>query len=78
MASMQQIKKVILNVAGNPESGIVVQYAERWAVAIAALDSEIPYHPEPKDGDRDVMVQDGTPLERPIKETRITKPTEQR
>lgn len=78
MASMQEIKKVILDVAGNPESGIVVQYAQQWAIAIASLDTDTPYNPEAKDGDRDGMVQDGTPFERPAKETRVTKPTEKR
>jgi len=78
MAKMQDIKKVILDVAGNPESGVVAEYAEKWAIAIASLDSETPYNPEAKDGDRDGMVQDGTPFERPAKETRVTKPTEKR
>jgi len=78
MANMADIKKVILDVAGNPESGVVAEYAEKWAIAIASLDSETPYNPEAKDGDRDGMVQDGTPFERPAKETRVTKPTEKR
>lgn len=78
MASMQEIKKVILDVAGNPESGIVVQYADKWAIAIASLDTETPYNPDARDGDGDGMVQDGTPFERPVKETRVTKPTEKR
>jgi hypothetical protein len=78
MAKMEQIKKVILDVAGNPETGVVAEYAERWAIAIASLDTETPYNPAAKDGDRDGMVQDGTPFERPAKETRVTKPTETR
>ena len=78
MANMAQIKQVILDVAGNPESGVVAEYAEKWAIAIASLDSETPYNPNAKDGDRDGMVQDGTPFERPVKETRVTKPTEMR
>lgn len=78
MANIAQIKQVILDVAGNPESGVVAEYAEKWAVAIASLDSETPYDPNAKDGDRDGMVQDGTPFERPAKETRVTKPTEKR
>ena len=78
MANMEQIKKVILDVAGNPESGVVAEYAEKWAIAIASLDSDTPYDPNAKDGDRDGMVQDGTPFERPAKETRVTKPTETR
>lgn len=78
MASMIEIKKVILDVAGNPESGVVVQYAEKWAIAIASLDTDIPYKVDARDGDGDGMVQDGTPFERPLKETRVTKPTEKR
>ena len=78
MANMAQIKQVILDVAGNPEAGVVAEYAEKWAIAIASLDSETPYDPNAKDGDRDGMVQDGTPFERPAKETRVTKPTEMR
>jgi len=78
MAKMEEIKKVILDVAGNPETGVVAEYAERWAIAIASLDTETPYNPAAKDGDRDGMVQDGTPFERPAKETRVTKPTETR
>lgn len=78
MANIAQIKQVILNVAGNPESGVVAEYAEKWAIAIASLDSDTPYDPNAKDGDRDGMVQDGTPFERPAKETRVTKPTEKR
>lgn len=77
MASIEQIKNTILGVAGNPESGIVAEYAERWAIAIAALDTKTPYTPKADEGDRDAMVQDG-PFERPSKETRVTKPTEKR
>lgn len=78
MASINEIKKVILDVAGNPESGVVAEYAEKWAIAIASLDSETPYNPNARDADGDGMVQDGTPFERPAKETRVTKPTEKR
>lgn len=78
MASKEEIKKVILEVAGNPESGIVRDYADQWAIAIASLDSDTPYKPNAKDGDGDGKVQDGTPHERPVKETRVTKPTETR
>ena len=78
MANIAQIKQVILDVAGNPESGVVAEYAEKWAIAIASLNSDTPYDPNAKDGDRDGMVQDGTPFERPAKETRVTKPTEKR
>lgn len=56
MATKEQIKKAILAVAGNPDSGIVAEYADRWADAIVKLD-------EP---------------EEPVKEVRVTKPTETR
>jgi hypothetical protein len=78
MAKMEEIKKVILDVAGNPESGVVAELAEQWAIAIVSLDSKTPYNPDARDGDGDGMVQDGTPFERPVKETRVTKPTETR
>jgi hypothetical protein len=78
MANMEEIKAVILDVAGNPETGLVAELAEQWAIAIASLDTEIPYKADARDGDGDGMVQDGTPFERPIKETRVTKPTETR
>lgn len=78
MATKDQIKKVILDVAGNPEVGVIAEYAEKWAIAIASLDSETPYRADAKDGDGDGMVQDGTDFERPKKEVRVTKPAEKR
>jgi hypothetical protein len=39
MATKEQIKKTILEVAGNPESGVVAEFAEVWADAIVAIDS---------------------------------------
>ena len=42
MASRDEIKKTILSVAGNPESGVVKQYADSWADAIVALDTPEP------------------------------------
>lgn len=78
MANKDDIKKVILDVAGNPDSGVVAQYAEQWAIAIASLDTDTPYVSGAIDGDRDGKVQDGTPFERPAKETRTTKPGETR
>lgn len=71
MANKAEIKKAILAVAGNPETGIVREYADRWAEAIVALDDETP-HPS-KEGS---VAQEGTPFERAKKETRVTKPTE--
>lgn len=74
MASKEQIKQVILDIAGNPESGPIASLADAWATAIVSLDTDTPYDPKAKDGDRDGKVQDGTPFERPAKETRVTKP----
>lgn len=78
MANRDQIKKVILDVAGNPESGIVVQLAEKWADAIASLDTPQPYTPGAKDADGDGSVQDGTKFERLATEKRVTKVAETR
>lgn len=79
MAKFEDIKAVILDVAGNPTSGVVAEYADKWAAAIVSLDSPVAYDLDARDGDGDGMVQDGTPHERPAKkETRITKPTETR
>lgn len=78
MASFEQVKATILDVAGNPTSGVVAEYADAWAAAIVSIDEEIPYKLDARDGDGDGMVQDGTKFERPEKETRITKPAETR
>lgn len=78
MATKAEIKKVILAVAGNPESGTIFQLADAWADAIASLDTDTPYNPNARDGDGDGKVQDGTAHERPAKETRVTKASEQR
>lgn len=79
MASFDQIKAAILDVAGNPSSGVIAEYADKWAAAIVSLDSPVAYDLDARDGDGDGMVQDGTPFERPAKkETRVTKPTETR
>jgi hypothetical protein len=40
MADYAAIKKAILKVAGNPESGVVKDLADDWARAIVALDEE--------------------------------------
>jgi hypothetical protein len=78
MATKEQIKKVILDIAGDPSVGEIYNLADKWADAIVSLDSETPYKADARDGDGDGMVQDGTQFERPIRETRITKPTETR
>ena len=78
MATKAEIKKVILSVAGDPESGIVVQFADKWAEAIASLDTNEPYKAGARDGDGDGDVQDGTKFERPATEKRVTKTAETR
>lgn len=78
MATKEDIKKAILAVAGNPDSGIVHSLADAWADAIVGLDAPVPFNSTARDGDGDGIVQEGTPFERPIKETRVTKPVEKR
>lgn len=73
----QDVKKVILEVAGNPEAGVVVQLADKWAEAIVGL-STGEYKVDARDGDGDGKVQDGTKFERPTKETRVATPKETR
>ena len=48
MASRDEIKKTILSVAGNPETGVVKQFAGVWADAIVALDDPEPTKTAPK------------------------------
>lgn len=78
MATQKEIKDAILAVAGNPDSGVIHDYAERFAEAIVGLDAPVPFKANAKDGDGDGIVQEGTPFERPAKETRTTKPEEKR
>jgi hypothetical protein len=78
MATKKEIKDAILAVAGNPDSGVIYEYAERFADAIVGLDAPVPFKADARDGDGDGMVQDGTPFERSVKETRVTKPEEKR
>ena len=40
MASVEQVKKTILQVAGNPSSGAIHAIADELAAAIVALDDE--------------------------------------
>jgi hypothetical protein len=74
MATKEDIKKAILAVAGNPDSGIVADFADKWAEAIVGLDAPVPFIADARDGDGDGIVQEGTPFARPAKETRVTKP----
>ena len=75
MATKDEIKKAILGVAGNPESGSVFNLAGKWADAIVALDTA--------KVDLDAVKGEGevvqtTKFDRPAKETRITKAEETR
>jgi hypothetical protein len=63
MATKEQIKKAILQVAGNPESGTVFLLADKWADAIVGLDTI----------DRDGEVVETAKFQRPAKETRTIK-----
>jgi hypothetical protein len=40
MADKETIKREILRIAGNPESGAIKDLADEWARAIVALDEE--------------------------------------
>lgn len=62
MATKDEIKKVILDIAGNPTSGAIKDLADSWAEAIEALDKP---------------AKSGTPS-LPTKENRVTKPEETR
>ena len=41
MATVEQIKKAILDVSGNPDSGIVRDNVDTWAQAVWKLHNEI-------------------------------------
>ena len=41
MATVEQIKKAILEVSGNPDSGIVRDNVDTWAQAVWELDNEV-------------------------------------
>ena len=69
MATKEQIKKVILDLAGNPDTGVVRVNVDKWATAIVELDKT------PRD---DNEVQDGAPTPALKKESRVTKPEELR
>jgi hypothetical protein len=42
MATIQEIKKAILDVSGNPDSGVVTDNVDTWARAIWELDNVEP------------------------------------
>ena len=68
MATKNEIKKAILEVAGNPDAGIIAQLADAWAEAILKLDAV-----ETND-----KVQSGISTEKPEKEVRVIKAAESR
>jgi hypothetical protein len=75
MATKDEIKKAILEVAGNPESGSVFNLAGKWADAIVALDTvKVDLDAVKSEGE---VVQTAK-FDRPAKETRITKADETR
>ncbi len=75
MATKDEIKKAILGVAGNPESGSVFNLAGKWADAIVALDTaKVDLDAVKGEGE---VVQTAK-FDRPAKETRITKAEETR
>lgn len=39
MATKEEIKKAILDAAGNPDTGIVKQHVDTWAEAVWLLDN---------------------------------------
>ena len=78
MATKEQVKKTILDIAGNPDSGVIYQLADEWASAIVGLDSATPVTPDAKDGNEDSPAQDGVLSESPVKEVRVVKPSETR
>ena len=41
MATKEQIKKAILEVAGNPESGVIAELADAFADAVVRIDSPV-------------------------------------
>lgn len=72
MATKAQIKKVILDLAGNPSVGAIYTLSDKWADAIWKLDNPdvaIEADSEPDSGASAPATK---------RETRITKPTEKR
>jgi hypothetical protein len=67
MATKEQIKEVILRIAGKPSSGAIASLADEWATAIAELDKTPRVQSE---------VTDSASIPALQKESRVTKPTE--
>jgi hypothetical protein len=58
MATFEQIKKAILDTAGNPVSGVIVQIADDLARAIVELDKPKASDEKPKTPDTRVQKAD--------------------
>jgi|TARA_R110000744_G_scaffold1646_4_gene5868 hypothetical protein len=71
MSTEKEIKEAILRVAGNPDSGVVVKYADRWAAEIAGLNKEAEIEPPKKENTKASTNESAT-------EVRVTKPTDLR
>jgi hypothetical protein len=54
VATKEEIKKAILEVAGNPESGVIFEMAERFADAVIAIDT--PVAADVKSAEKEVRV----------------------
>lgn len=78
MATKEEIKRVILKVAGDPETGIVAEYADAWATAIASLDMASSDEPVSDEANGNGEVQQEEPTNWLEKEVRVTKPEEVR
>jgi hypothetical protein len=61
MADREAIKQTILDVAGNPASGVIVEWVDRFADAVASLDA-------PKKAQREFEARETRKVE--AKETR--------
>lgn len=70
MASKEQIKKTILEIAGDPSVGEIYSLADKWADAIYKLDNPDVAPKSDESGSSTAYAA--------TRETRITKPTETR
>ncbi len=60
MATKEQIKKAILEVAGNPESGVIFDLADGFADAVVAIDTPAPA--EAKSAEKEIRVTKPTEI----------------
>ncbi len=72
MATKEQIKKVILDLAGNPSVGAIYTLSDKWAEAIWKLDN-VDLAPKVESDENS-----GASASAALKETRIIKPTQTR